>query len=492
MARFNQASTTKRIVNRAGGEAFEQSNELKLVSILLTSFVKDQYYRSGKTTLKELTDAISAVDPLFAAKAVIYARNEFGMRSITHAGVVDVCRRVKGEEWAKNFVDKAVRRPDDMMEILSRYYQVNEGKKLTMNLKKGLAKAFAKFNKYQLAKYRGEGKDVSLVDVANLVHPTGGDQEAIAKLVAGTLRSQDTWESGLTKAGQKAKTDKEKEQLKADVWKDLVTTKKIGYFALLRNLRNIIEQAPDILPEALGLLTNPERISKSLVLPFRFATASKTLQGEGINSPETYKALSKALDLSMGNVPVFDGKTLVVVDASGSMGSVEHGNLTNFEIGALFAVALAKTNASDIMYFGTLAKYAGINPEDSTITLVEHLKRLNQGWSEDAGGTNVGHGTNFHAIFDEAREAYDRIVIFSDMQGWVGYHAPTKSFENYKKRTGANPHIYSIDLSGYGSAQFPENMIYQLSGFSDKIFSLMSLLETDKQALVNEIKKIEL
>ena len=43
-----------------------------------------------------------------------------------------------------------------------------------------------------------------------------------------------------------------------------------------------------------------------------------------------------------------------------------------------------------------------------------------------------------------------------------------------------------------GDTQFPANKVYQLAGFSDKVFDTMALLETDRLALVKEIKAIKL
>ena len=42
------------------------------------------------------------------------------------------------------------------------------------------------------------------------------------------------------------------------------------------------------------------------------------------------------------------------------------------------------------------------------------------------------------------------------------------------------------------STQFPENNVYCLAGFSDKIFDIMKLLESDKKALVKKIEEVEL
>lgn len=502
MARFNKKTVGSKTVNLAGGEAYKETAELELVSLLLTSFVNDKFYESAKDQLKRLAELTKSIkDKKFIGQSAVYARNEFGMRSITHALIAELVNQVKGQEWTKNAVAKTVHRVDDMSEMVS-YYAGKYGKPIPNSLKKGLRFAFGKFDQYQLAKYRGENKDVKLVDLVNLVHPKPNDKnsKALKQLIEGDLKSTDTWEAKLTEAGKvEAETDEEREakvaENKKEAWASMIKGGKLGYFALLRNLRNIEEQAPEVLDSALKMLVDEKQIKKSLVLPFRFMTAIDQLQQDG-TSAKVLKALNAALELSLSNVPKFDGKTLIVVDHSGSMDSHQNGkSLTNFEMGAMFGAMLAKTNDADFMYFGDIAKYYTINPGDSLTTIVKTLNKLNgTGYSfyDDHSGTQVGHGTNFHSIFETAKTSYDRIFIFSDMQGWVGYSAPQKSYLAYNKKRKANSKIYSIDLSGHGTLQFPENNVYCLAGFSDKIFDLMKLLEEDRNALINKIKKIEL
>lgn len=275
MSRFNTKSVGTKTTNLAGGEAYKETAKLELASILLTSFVQDQYYRSASDTMDRLKELIVQLpDKKFAAKAAIYARTKYGMRSISHVVAGEIAKQVKGETWTRPFFNAVVHRVDDATEILS-YYTSNYGKPLPNSLKDGLGRAIARFDAYQLAKYRGEGHDLKLIDVVNLTHPkpTGKSAQGLTQLVDGTLRSTETWETKLTQAGQLAETEEDKETLKADAWRELITSRKLGYFALLRNLRNILEQAPDILDEALAMLTDEALIRKSLVLPFRFYTA---------------------------------------------------------------------------------------------------------------------------------------------------------------------------------------------------------------------------
>jgi len=478
MSRFNNPSTGTKTVNLAGGEAFKQNPELELVSILLTSFANDQYYRSSNDTFKKLKELIQVCDKEFVAKAAIYARTEFGMRSITHVVASELAKYIGGESWSRAFYSSIIYRPDDMMEIIA-YHKANNGK-LSNSMKKGIAKSFDKFDRYSLAKYKGDNKSTKLVDIVNMVHPipTEKNESALRDLINGDLKSFDTWETEISKTGQVAKNEEEKERLKKEAWIKLIKEKKIGYFALLRNLRNIIEQAPEIVTEALELLTDENRIKKSLVLPFRYITAFFEVEklSNGSIVRDVLIALNKAVDISISNVPKFDGETLVVLDVSGSMINGNNSKSPHI-IGALFSAALIKSNNCDFMTFDTGARYINMNPLDSTLTISRSIHFR-------------GGGTDFRSIFAAANKKYDRIIILSDMQGWVGYNNPSGVFSQYKKATGADPKVYSFDLQGYGSMQFPERNIYCIAGFSEKVFDIMSLLEQDKNALVNKIKEI--
>lgn len=475
MSKFN----SQKITNLAGGDSYEQSPELELVSILLTSFADDSFYRSANDTLERLKELIKLCDKKFVAKAVVYARTQFGMRSITHVVASELAKYISGEKWAKDFYSAVVYRPDDMTEIIS--YHTSKNGKLSNAIKKGFAKAFDKFDCYQLAKYKGEGKEVKLIDVVNLIHPIPVEKnaDAISALVRGELKSFDTWETELSKVGQNANSEEEKAELKKEAWTKLIRENKLGYFALLRNLRNIIKQAPEVINEVIETLTNENIIKKSLVFPFRFLTAFEEVQKIYENKIviPVLKALDKAVNISLNNIPKFEGETLVVLDVSASMEEEHLGIKSPHIIGSLFAAVLVKSNSCDFMVFSDNAKYQNINTIDSLITISNSLRF--------ASG-----GTNFHSIFETANKRYDRIIILSDMQGWINKTNPSEKFKQYRERTGANPFVYSIDLKGYGSMQFPEKKVFTLAGFSEKIFNIMKLMEEGETTLINEINKV--
>lgn len=479
-----RAMTLADTQNYAGGAAYAQDPKIELASMLVTSMVTDGYYRSADEGLVRLAELLDLVDPLFAAKAAVYARQKDGLRSITHAAAAELTARVKGEPWFVPFIAAVCRRPDDATEILA-YYLTKHGKPVPTRLKKGLGKALGKFDAYQAGKYRGEGSALSLVDLVNIVHPKPVEKNAewLAQLVKGELRSTKTWESKVSAAGP----DK---AAKAVAWKESVEDS--GYLALLRNLRNLVDNGDvDTLNRALERLTDPEHIAKALVFPFQFLIAYKQ-----ISDARVKRALNTAIDLSVSNIPEF-GNALVVVDHSGSMDSKATGSdhLTRQEIGDLFAAALFKKNLSDVMVFGTDAGYfhGSLNPGDSLLTITEKLSRI---------PPPGGHGTSFTSIFNvaaQARKKYDTVVIFSDEQAWkgssyggYGWSALGQDSVNaYRRKTGSNPDVFSVDLAGLGSTQFTGPKQYQLAGFTDNTLKTMGQMREDPDALIRAIEAIE-
>jgi 60 kDa SS-A/Ro ribonucleoprotein len=145
------------------------------------------------------------------------------------------------------------------------------------------------------------------------------------------------------------------------------------------------------------------------------------------------------------------------------------------------SATLAKANDADVLLFSDDANYVTVNKRDSTLTIANWL-----------ASNSKAAGTNFHAVFQTANRAYERIVILSDMQGWMGGHAPVKTFQGYKEKYSADPKIFLFDLQGYGTLQFPERNIYCLAGFSEKTMDTLKFLDSDNLALLAEIEAVEL
>lgn len=511
MSKFNSVKTPPKpdTINFHGKPAYSKEAKSELAGILLTSFLEDQFYRSGNQTQMRLVELVGLVDPLFVAKAAIFARKTFGMRSVTHVVAGELAQYASGSSWLRRFYANVVVRPDDVTEILS-YYLANrtekrDGKRgkrprsLSKAMQRGLGDALCRFGAYQLGKYKASSKDLSMVDAINLLRPH--KTEAKGALLAGTLSAPNTWEVNLTKAGQ----SENKEEAKAEVWSGLLNTGQLGMLAAIRNIRNIVKQAPDAIPMLCDLLTNEDIIKKNKIFPFQYMTAWDVLDKDTPRSVRV--ALSQAFDKALGNLPKLEGRTLIAVDASGSM-RLEHFRVRNssadgtkypLRTAAIFAAALYKRNDADVLWFsgghdwgfyknGPDASYCDwvtLNPTAPVLDLAKQIEN-----------ESVNGNTDFRLIFSKLTKPYDRIIILTDEQSWVGNHyaggtPAMDGLKNYSRQFSCDPWAYSIDLTGYGTSQFISTKITQLYGLSEKLFSFMENAERGIDAIVDEIERVE-
>ncbi len=217
------------------------------------------------------------------------------MRSVSHLVAGELAKSVKGAPWTKRFYDQVVRRPDDAVEILG-YYLAVYGRPVPNALKKGLGVALGRFDEYQLAKYRRDHSVFKLVDAVNLVRPRA--TPALSKLVRGELAPAQTWETKLTQAGI-AGTAQQAAEAKSQAWAELVREGKLGYLALLRNVRNILTHAPEVVTDLCARLVDENAVRRSLVFPFQFLTALEVLkQGNLPGADRVMDALTSGCESS--------------------------------------------------------------------------------------------------------------------------------------------------------------------------------------------------
>lgn len=462
MSKFNKRKPSNKTVNLAGGVALKHSVEMELIVSVLSTFLEDKAYESGDERAERIKNLVAMAKPEFVAKLALVAREDFHLRSVSHllAGELSLIHR--GDNLISRLINKVSERVDDLIEIVAYV-----GKPIPNQVKKGVAKALTKFSRYQLSKYKMEGKDVKLVDLFNLVHPKPESPEQKQDwkdLMEGKLKNEETWEAKLSAGGDKKQ-----------VWKEMVLEDKIGYMALLRNLRNISDQADEsTIKAACEMIADRERVKKSKQLPFRFYNAYENVQNQ-----DMLEAISKAMDHSLDNVPTLEGKTLIAVDCSGSM------NGDPIKKASIFASALLKSNDADVILFDTSIKEFKFLKSEPVLSLSEKIQ------SQAMGG-----GTETSLVFRYANQVgkkYERIVIISDKESWResywGGGGVQSVYNEYKKMNDC--FVYAIDIAGYGTKDVAGSKVFHLTGWSEKIFDFMKWIEKENQ-MVDFINSKEL
>src|SRR5262245_50258041 len=290
------------------------------------------------------------------------------------------------ENWRvtrANTVAKVIQRADELAELVAIYWR-NGRRPLSAQLKKGLARAFKKFDAYELAKYDRPGP-VRLRDVLFLVHakPKAAEQaETWRKLAQKELDSPDTWEVALSAGADKRAT-----------FERLILEGKLGYLALLRNLRNMAEAGVNERAVRRAIL---DRRGAERVLPFRFVAAARA-------APMFDSELDKALQAAIAAQRKLSGRTVVLVDVSGSMDvpMSQRSDLTRLDAAAALASVIngevrVYSFSNDVKEVPARRGLAGI---DAIVG------------SQPRGGTYLGK-----AVEHVNGVKHDRLIVITDEQ----------------------------------------------------------------------------
>ena len=280
MAKFNTTNTMK-TENRSGHAAYSMSKKEQLMTAVVTTmFGEEKYYGSTDDETVRLASELCEKQPEFVSNLACFAREVFNMRSVSHVLTVVIAR--EASEFTVQTIRSVVKRPDDITEIMACYKSMY-GKPFPNALKRGMAEAIQNFDEYQFAKYNGGCKDVKFRDVLRITHPNPKSKEVeelFGKILNDTLETPYTWETELSARGNTK-----------EVWDELIASGRVGYMALLRNLRNIIKSGTDIAP-VLAVISDPIQVNKSKQLPFRFFSAYRTLEKDGLMTDDIHRAQS--------------------------------------------------------------------------------------------------------------------------------------------------------------------------------------------------------
>lgn len=511
-----------------GGAGWTKDDKTALFSLAVTNMVGEKtFYEEGGTRDKRFIDLIHKVaksDPEWIARFIPYLRDTMNMRSAAVVMAVETVRVLLGTKHGinlRNVVDSAVVRADEPAEILG-YYFAEYGRNVPMPIKRGLADAANRvYNEHSAVKYDGLSRAVRIADVLEVAHPTPKDehQAALFKYVIDRRRGRE-WVEEFTDPNTKEtkvyenvkayealpvilKTneidnipvEQRREKLlageidfagsaftwervsgwingpmDAKVWEAIIP--QMGYMALLRNLRNF-EQAgisKATVEFVRNKLSDPAEVAKSRQFPYRFYSAYKNT-----NSFLWQETLEKALDLSTQNVPEFSGKTLVLVDVSGSMDAYLSNNskIKCWEVGAVLAGVIgARGDGVDLVAFGTDSAKLDVAPATPALRIAEKIG------STQRGGA-LGWGTNTFPAIQKHFADHDRVIIVTDMQSH-GYGNSKALLDKVTKKAN----IYNIDTRGYAQANMPtgEKGIFEFAGFNDQMFKAIHIIEQKKNA----------
>ncbi|TQJ48218.1 TROVE domain-containing protein [Streptomyces sp. NBC_00080] len=516
MARFNfrarnpqpvsPVTTTGRVLRtHQGGRGRERDARSELFLLAIANFVSQQtFYETGAARddrFAELVRELAVSDPSWTAGLLGWLRGEGNVRTAAIVGAAEYvhARLTAGATDGpsnRQVVDRVLQRPDEPGELLA-YWTATYGRNIPKPVKRGIADAVRRlYNGKSLLKYDTASKGYRFGDILNLVHaapdpakPWQGELFRYAldrrhnpdtavvpkslpvltahrdlmalrpakrrRVVTGAGGARRLAEAGMT---WEALAGWLQGPMDKAAWEAVIPT--MGAMALTRNLRNFDEAgvSDEVAARVAAKISDPAEVARSRQFPFRYLAAYQ-------HAPSLRWAypLERALGHSLANVPALPGRTLVLVDRSGSMFYArlsDRSELNRADAAAIFGTALALRAAdADLVEFGTGSNTIKFREEESMLKILERFG--------DLGGTDTTEAVRRHY------RGHDRVLIVTDEQYTASRHGdPTD-------QVPANVPVYTWNLAGYRAGHGPSGKgnRHTFGGLSDAAFRMVPLLE---------------
>lgn len=496
-------SATLRTGNNAPGFVRDAKSELFLLAV--SNFVgQDKFYESGKagdTRFRDLVRQVAQEDPVWTGRFLPWLRNEANMRTASIVGAVEAVygqlKRPEGQihGYGRKMVRSVLLRADEPGEALGYWLATYPGQQIPKPIKRGVADAATHlYNEYNTLKYDTASHAIRFGDVLELTHaaPIDPSQVVLFKYLIdrrhGRAMEPDislhmifnnaelrriaaanpqvllspqslkaagmTWEDALSLAGDKVPKDK--------LWEAMIPN--MGYMALLRNLRNFDQAgvSDQVASRVAARLSNTDEVARSRQFPFRFlaayrATASNLRWGH---------ALERALNASLGNVPEFTGRTLILVDQSPSMfpgyffSTKNTSDISLADQAKIFGTALAmRSQGADLIGYGGTSEMVKFSKSESVLKILDRFHQI--------GSTDTG------AALSRWYAGHDRVVIVTDEQTSYG-------LESALQRVPKHVPVITFNVAGYKAGHGPSGTPTRITigGLNDQAFKLLPVLES--------------
>ena len=472
----------EQMTTHQGGVGYAPSRRGEFLLLVAGSlFSGDTFYESDSERKERFTRLVSEVtreDPAFVASLAVYARQELGLRSGPNALVAHLFWEGP-RNLAKHTASQVWLRGDEHLENLA--YTKALGWKITNALKDAVAQRLNDMSPWALLKYKAEGRFFSQKDAIAISHPKPKDEEhalvfeylvrskpsrGAEAFVKETLQSRLSWERVLSEKGSNP-----------EAWYTVLP--HLDGLALVRNLRNLAKHGlledPEVIQTVVDKLSNPERVARWRVPPYGWVLAVKSLEevGYGPEHP-VIRALGQAMEASGSAVPL-TGRTLVMVDASGSMYTPlsKNSDATYILAAASLGAFLAKATDGELYAFSNIAYRPESYYRGDVLGAVDEIMR----WG--GGGTYLERALR-DTLFSFRGK---RVVVITDEQVADNAYEPA-----FKWLRGDPERVFHVvHVAGYQPLAFPEGRVNRVAGFSDRVLDVLALMEKkDPVAWVGE------
>jgi len=399
-------------------------------SVMSCLLWEDEFYEDGQTIGDRIAGLVKQVPAEEVARVAIQAKEDMKLRHVPLLLARELARTREGRALAKDLFPRLILRPDDITEFLALYWKDNKDEPLAKQVKRHLGESFRRFDEYQLAKYNGGQKAIKLRDAIRITRPkpANDDQAALwGRLVKNELATPDTWEVELSKGGDKQAS-----------WTRLLTEKRLGGLAMLRNLRNMTQAGVEV-----ELIRQGVRAVKAgRLLPINFIAAAR-------HNPWFEPELEAKFFECFAGRKKLKGETIILVDVSASMDWPLSRKSEMRRIDVACSLAMIGREMFENLRVFTFSNSLIETPSRRGFALRDAIVG-----SQPHGGTELGKAVT-------SLPPRDRLIVITDEQS----HDPVPQMKGYLINVASNQ-------NGVGYGQW-----LHIDGWSDKVLDYIAKYE---------------
>lgn len=508
---FSRRSPVKKVrtdtVNLAGNAAYSMQAKEALSTLAVTGTFNNTFYANAVDQLNEVKTLLGQVEPEFAAKVAIYARQSGFMKDMP-AFIVAYLMSTDIDSPTLQRIFNSVITNGKMLKNfvqIMRSGQIN-GRKSMGTRPKRFVQNWLNSRPIDRLIQDNIGNDPSLTDVVKMVHPCPIDtehSEFYKYLLSGQIGDslpKRLWDYKAWKEGERSTVPDmpflqlTSETLTVKDWERIVPTmswtalrmnlntlQRNGYFHNDKNIKSVAQRISD-----------PTEVRKSKCFPYQLMTAYQ--HGDDLPGPIKL-ALQDALEIATENVPEFVGSIGCIIDTSGSMQSPVTGNRGSAStkvmcthVAGLIGSTLLRNNPTTTMIgFATTGFPLDLNPRDSVMTNAQVIAK------KGGGGTNLTAGMEL--LFSKNKSP-DLVIVVSDNQSWMdtgqlGGQTAARGVWGKIKKNNPNARLVCIDLQPYTTTQIPsDKSVMNIGGFSDQVWEVIAEFCQNQGGFVRKIEEI--
>ena len=442
--------------------------------------------------LSNLRREIRGSDADLVAKLAIHLGEEKNFRDLAFLLTAELAAFKGNDEKTAQLVARIVRQPTDIPLWLAYYFRATRpGQRPARVVRKDLGQLLNRLDEFQYSRCH-RGTQLALRDALRLLRPKAADGTR-KTLFSAILRDQipvrSTWEQEWHALYQQHYESPEQRQVVLrDKWKEGISSFRIGYTALLDNLRPMLcaGVSGKVLKLAADYLGNAAAVSRSGTNPLRILEVYRALRrmeqgGAGMLA----EALEQAVLNSSWAHSGFGSKgiSVIAMDVSNSMRRPVDGlsGVQRFDVAPLLAM-LWKSRGDQLLTGIIGNNWRPLELPAKPILLAVDEFRAHEG--------EAGYAINAWLVLQDLmrrRQVVDRVLIFTDYRLWDNrsFNQPAGTdlghcWRQYRSQVAPQARLYLFDLAGYGSRPLEclEDGVFLIAGWKERMIDILEAVES--------------